>query len=930
MPKAKIYSGDGPSKKRRTSVENHCIIHDSHITDPGNFTLIKNLEDPDGRFSNLLNIKQRRLSAPPGSVDRQEAVCLQIPAALEDNHGYHRKCYSRYTNHLDRIPPVSTTSASTQPTPSTSRRKSGDNIIFNPDCIFCNVAEPIRVSVGGKTVFQKTSLFEYGGGQRVIDIAHQRQDEKLLCRIQNQDLFSYEARYHSSCRKKYTTEPRWRSTDQGSIARQEALEKSHNQALTHVIDFLNEAVLGRQEIMLLSQLRTMYVKELTNTDFPNEDYRADKLKRKLQNHPEMGPKLGFTLVKSKTGPFSAQAVFDNSISVSRAICKTYELVSEDPVKSVVQELRESILKAYSTSTQDDSSTWPPDPRTLLINENVIPMTLQRFMNLLLFDKEEHSSSRSERLMYSLGQDICRAVTNGEWKMPKHILLCVTFRHLFCSKQLIQLLNRLGHCENSSFATELEVAIASKIQSLSSHLTPQIVRGPANVVFHSEWDNFNQFLSGVHGSPMCNTAGGIMMQEVSNAAAEVEPPRQEPVDAAPVNTLTYVTLPDLHVQRKGPVITLVQAEESQENRAAYESGIQKYLIWSICRNICSRGIQQVPADAGFVSATGLPPQKLTTIDYYPMINEPITNFKVVKELLTRCQRATEEVGQAYTITTFDLGVIMKAMPIIWEKPDIYSKHVVLIGSFHTIMNALKMVGHKMAGSGYAEILVEANLVTSGCLQSVLNGKNYAKSLWCLKAVCEGLERLLFMAFMDDLAQDSPHHTSNIAALSSLIQSPSQPNLQKLLLDPSMLSLLVEYTEFQDQVRRGVLGKTAAFWISFLDHARRIFMLIYAVKCNQFPLFHKSMCDMAELFFAFGGHNYARYLTWFDVFLTNIHESHPGAKHLLEHGAISVARSSIAGNRCAPDKTMEETFMRFSKAKSGRVVNRRKNTYTVSNS
>ena len=69
----------------------------------------------------------------------------------------------------------------------------------------------------------------------------------------------------------------------------------------------------------------------------------------------------------------------------------------------------------------------------------------------------------------------------------------------------------------------------------------------------------------------------------------------------------------------------------------------------------------------------------------------------------------------------------------------------------------MVGHKMAGSGYAEIIAEANLVTSGCLQSVLSWKNYAKSLWCPKAVSEGLERLLFTAFMDDLAQDSPHHT-----------------------------------------------------------------------------------------------------------------------------------------------------------------------------
>ena len=63
-------------------------------------------------------------------------------------------------------------------------------------------------------------------------------------------------------------------------------------------------------------------------------------------------------------------------------------------------------------------------------------------------------------------------------------------------------------------------------------------------------------------------------------------------------------------------------------------------------------------------------------------------------------------------------------------------------------------------------MEANLVTSGWLQWVLSEKIYAKSLWCLRAVSEGLEHLLFKAFMDDLVQDSPHHTSNIAAISSL--------------------------------------------------------------------------------------------------------------------------------------------------------------------
>ena len=82
-----------------------------------------------------------------------------------------------------------------------------------------------------------------------------------------------------------------------------------------------------------------------------------------------------------------------------------------------------------------------------------------------------------------------------------------------------------------------------------------------------------------------------------------------------------------------------------------------------------------------------------------------------------------------------------------------------------------------------------------------------------------------------------------------------------------------------MRAGSLGKTAQLWMSFLDDARPVFMLLYAIKYNSLHLFHKIMGDMGALFFAFGGQNYARYLSWFDVFLTNLEKSHPGGKDLL---------------------------------------------------
>ena len=57
-------------------------------------------------------------------------------------------------------------------------------------------------------------------------------------------------------------------------------------------------------------------------------------------------------------------------------------------------------------------------------------------------------------------------------------------------------------------------------------------------------------------------------------------------------------------------------------------------------------------------------------------------------------------------------------------------------------------------------------------------------------------------------------------------------------------------------------------------------------------------------------------WLDIFLTNIDETHPGARELLMKGSIAVAHSLIPGALSAVDKTMEETFMKFGKSSGNR--------------
>lgn len=85
--------------------------------------------------------------------------------------------------------------------------------------------------------------------------------------------------------------------------------------------------------------------------------------------------------------------------------------------------------------------WPPTGTYLQGTENSVPDSLQKFLWILISGTSSLTSSETtERLVSSLGQDIRRGVT-GKWKLPKHILVCMT--HLFRNAQVNTLINKLG-------------------------------------------------------------------------------------------------------------------------------------------------------------------------------------------------------------------------------------------------------------------------------------------------------------------------------------------------------------------------------------------------------------------------------------------------------------------------------------------------------
>ena len=207
---------------------------------------------------------------------------------------------------------------------------------------------------------------------------------------------------------------------------------------------------------------------------------------------------------------------------------------------------------------------------------------------------------------------------------------------------------------------------------------------------------------------------------------------------------------------------------------------------------------------------------------------------------------------------------------------------------------------MSGSGFSDVLLEAGMITTGSMTGVMNGKNYSRALNCQKTLTEAIFRLLFNRFIEE-----QEFSNNLKLLAEgFLHNVNKDSWKLFVGQPDVEDLVRQFNDFSQSTE---LGKTAEFWIQHTNHVNLCLTLIKAVKTNNY-LYRYCLIQMCDLFFAYNGQNYARYLTFFSVYILNA-----GAEELLKRGALSVARSFIPGNRCVVDKKIEETFMKHAKSR-----------------
>ena len=511
-------------------------------------------------------------------------------------------------------------------------------------CIFCNKKFKKKVSKGVPCFEKLVKCVTKTAEQSIQDAAKTKQDD-IFTHYQDTDLVAREAHYHEGCRKDYLRcEDRHAetSTDQKTAERLQA----HERAFEYICKYVENALMRGSQVERMTMLREKYCEYMQqySPDFYNPGYKTYKLKEKLMKY------IGFR-IKFWAPNHRSDLVYRDELARGQAVETAFVSAASEErrLEESAHVLRRHIMDAFR-ATPD--MPWPPSAEFLQSDAVKPPDILTDFLKTMLSGNSSSiEQPKTTRLASSIAQDICYSVTGGKWKMPKHVLLGMSVRHVTGSSEIISLLNRFGHVAGYKTIVRLETAMANSVLQCAS-LLPSTVSLRENKVIHFCWDNFDLNEETPSGADTTHSTHGIVIQEVTGDTmpdtfpSQTEPPSHHQNRQCSVQYEPHDVPPCFAKEKAEPMLHVVETHFSNPE-AVYKAQVADFW-WIFSRSQATDENQLVPGWGGWVSPTGEGTEKIqSTVDYMAPIHHPVTENSTVQHILKVSQAATKQVGQDVT-------------------------------------------------------------------------------------------------------------------------------------------------------------------------------------------------------------------------------------------------------------------------------------------
>ena len=157
----------------------------------------------------------------------------------------------------------------------------------------------------------------------------------------------------------------------------------------------------------------------------------------------------------------------------------------------------------------------------------------------------------------------------------------------------------------------------------------------------------------------------------------------------------------------------------------------------------------------------------------MIDLKPSDESCIFSTLSFLNNLTEQNNIGYTVVTFDQPLYWKACEILQQLPDdgTLKNIVVLLGSFHTLMNILGAIGHLMNGSGIRN-LREA-IYRENTVNYILTGKAVDRAVRSYML----LDNCLNYIIIDKILMTNPTFQEELEKLEVVCESSIDDNSER---------------------------------------------------------------------------------------------------------------------------------------------------------
>ena len=417
---------------------------------------------------------------------------------------------------------------------------------------------------------------------------------------------------------------------------------------------------------------------------PEDTRYRSKLKSRLLNMY----KESITFLKPQKN--QAEIVINTDVLVEH----NTEVNSTNCLRKAAEYLRDDIIRFASSLP---NCSWPPLVDELISESRNPPSTVTDFLTHLL-KPEKHNLKRSDnlaRLVDSYAADLVYSVSRGKVTTAKHVLLATGLHNMTGQRNIIEIVNKLGHCISYNLTCEIETAQAVRAQYLATKNNSLPIRPStdSSTVLTVFWvDNFDITVEKQSGRGSVNTTHLVAFQELSDQCySAVEFPTIERTNKRKLDLPETPRVPvNINVKAEPPTLPVSE----NISTSALNHIDDDYFIWCWTRKENSFDQLLSSFSGWLLKQRGNNNLIKTEMTYLPPIASKVTEFSTIVTYMDYLQKLAREVNMPYVNITLDIGAAINAYKVLWNRRDQFANIVIHPGDFHFMKENFQVRKHSV--------------------------------------------------------------------------------------------------------------------------------------------------------------------------------------------------------------------------------------------